>query len=278
MITLPKERKYAVLTASLVGLVLSGCEITPPVGAPNSIWRLEKWEKVDSGTTEDLFDPYFVDAQTGYVSTARGLRETRDGGRTWQDKPDLKLSDLRPPASEDFALRADGIYRQVHGIGWINVFPTGQLCDMTTRSCGGDFTFIGADGWLIGSNLKQLYRTQDGGKSWSTVQMTSFQGLSLFEGYTNGKTRAKLEFVSNTRGWLLYNGKLHSTYDGGLSWHVQVPNGKVRTVANGIYMVSDADGWLVGSDGMMLRFSGQYLDKAAAQAILARSSVPVESM
>ena len=51
------------------------------------------WTQQGNGFTEDLYDVFFLDAQTGWAVGSKGtILETRDGGFTWTSPEEINAS------------------------------------------------------------------------------------------------------------------------------------------------------------------------------------------
>ncbi len=66
-------------------------------------------------------------------------------------------------------------------------------------------------GWICGHNYG-LYRTTDGGQTW--IDASNRPGISS----SSGSSLMKIIFISPRIGYILTNGGLKKTYDGGLTW------------------------------------------------------------
>jgi photosystem II stability/assembly factor-like uncharacterized protein len=186
------------------------------------------------------------------------LYHTTDGGQTWQDR--LTFQGIY----DGMSWTTDG------RIGVLWTFEMTTPCGATARSCNlppsnvytvysttdgglhwtqhspkpfGNFTLVyfrGMDGWVLSqqdvapgqpaSPGAGLYRTTDGGATWSHVSdLTGLTGMQLSGGtwgHTSGVGQTTLEFADANHGWLATglemtsgNYSLLETTDGGKSWH-----------------------------------------------------------
>jgi photosystem II stability/assembly factor-like uncharacterized protein len=154
------------------------------------------WRNV-SPTTGALESTYFWDSDTGWVVTqvAHGsvapVYETVNGGRTWRE------------------------------LGSVSEYCTLEFVD---RQHGWCTVLAGA----AGSEGVQIYRTSDGGVSWSVVTETSLTSTTDAPGTLPGGCDKTLTFTSPRSGWASFicNGgtaSLYETSDGGSSWQAVSP-------------------------------------------------------
>ena len=94
------------------------------------------------------------------------------------------------------------------------------------------------DGWVVGSST--IYRTRDGGQTWSPLTETS-------------PNLASIDFVSATTGWGLTNsGTLYASSDGGESWTEVDTNGPSFAAC----LVDVSDGWILNGQGIEATSNG----------------------
>ena len=117
-----------------------------------SITISAQWYQQNSGTTDDLYNVYFVNELVGWATTYQVIYKTTDGGQSWQ------YQYTQNPVFQ--------IFFYSENIGWISTWLTGPAILETTD--GGDtweeiysvmgsyefihdFEFISPDtGWLVG--------------------------------------------------------------------------------------------------------------------------------
>lgn len=178
----------------------------------------------------------FASPQDGWAATPSGLLRTADGGGPWQPAAGLQEAVVRVRFADE-----------QHG--WV-VTKQGQL--LRTSDGGSTWTAIpnpcapgpgsefavmalpsfinDREGWTLcpgqasaGSQVKVLFRTEDGGASWALFSYTTAFGnsatpspfpLSSF-GYASD-----LFFLDSEHGWISEDrGGLLATEDGARSWH-----------------------------------------------------------
>ncbi|HPG40663.1 MAG TPA: YCF48-related protein [bacterium] len=129
----------------------------------------QTWTEKTSELTLFLWDVFFIDAQTGWTVGENGVvLKTTDGGDTWDQ------IELNPTAT----------------------FSRIQFLNANT-------------GWLLCSGFPgQLYRTDDGGATWTPQQIADYNH-SFTDFY----------FVNADKGWAVTNGgEIRITNDGGTTW------------------------------------------------------------
>jgi photosystem II stability/assembly factor-like uncharacterized protein len=201
--------------------------------------RTWKGTVIDGGNLNDL---QFIDRSNGWVVGKDGaIYHTVDGGEEW-----MKIAASGFPVDEDFfniaffnenlgyVLGYGGVYKTENaGQDWVNnwlpVVPYRGAWDM---SFADDRT-----GYLLGSRYTDpdpsiLYRTTNGGASWTSVAGSKASTL---------RTVLAICFVDVMTGWA-GGGVIMKTTDGGESWTIQVPIATVREFC----FLSDAHGFAVG--------------------------------
>lgn len=165
-----------------------------------------------------LYNIYFVNENTGYITGARGtILKTDDGGKTWNRKV-ARNENARPNPNRR---GGGGIRANLMGI---------QMISDTV-------------GFIAGSE-NTILKTNDGGDTW----LGSSQRARV------GETRNNLEniwFVSNTTGWVIGSyGTLLYTTDGGDTWKKQ--DAGVDNNLFGIHFINKQVGWISGQEGLIL--------------------------
>ena len=218
-----------------------------------------------------ITDMDFVSAQQGWAATATGLQATGDGGRTWQ-----LVTVPGDPAIErvSFADARHGWVGEVHagtgagqaatgpvlwstadgGASWEQLAPPCRgepgLFSLATPSAG--YYLCGLD-VAMGSMPKELYRTDDGGRTWHLAGAVDREGkpdgsLPLWGVPTD------LRFLDSGHGWLATdrNGSW-ATADGGRTWEpVGPPEEHMAAVRfpsrqHGFLLVASGSGTLIGT-------------------------------
>ncbi|MCX5753657.1 MAG: YCF48-related protein [Candidatus Krumholzibacteria bacterium] len=194
---------------------------------------------IDGGSLNDL---QFIGRSNGWVVGKDGaIYRTGDGGGEW-----AKVAASGLPIAEDFfklaffnenlgyVLGYGGVYKTENAGGtwvnnWLPVVPYRGAWDM---SFADDRT-----GYLLGSRYTDpdpsiLYRTTNGGASWTSVAGSKASIL---------RTVLAICFVDGMTGWA-GGGVIMKTTDGGESWTTQVPIATVREFC----FLSDTHGFAAG--------------------------------
>lgn len=96
------------------------------------------------------------------------------------------------------------------------------------------------DRWVI-ANGDCVWRTVDGGRTWSRIYRSRASGKL-------GQHIRGLSFIDGLTGYLIDEGNLLRTSDGGGSWHEvgRVASGKLKFEAYSCYFIDEMRGWAVG--------------------------------
>jgi photosystem II stability/assembly factor-like uncharacterized protein len=184
-----------------------------------------KGEVIDKGNLTGI---QFIDRSTGWIVGKGGtIRTTIDGGATWTAAGQTGLS-----TGEDYyrlaffnrnlgyVLGYHGVYKtEDGGASWVNNWlPTVPYRGAWGMSFADDST-----GYVLGSRYTDpdpaiLYRTTDGGATWTPVQSATSSTL---------RTVLVISFIDRMTGWA-GGGVIMKTTDGGESWATQVAAATVR--------------------------------------------------
>jgi photosystem II stability/assembly factor-like uncharacterized protein len=192
----------------------------------------------------------FIDQQRGWVKALGSLLYTADGGATWQParRLDASVTTFGPGAvvgGTRFQLGLPGTSLQL-----FRTDDNGGTWNVVTRSLPrNDFDSISfpdlQNGWATHAPLGLLYRTTDGGSTWTQVDPGNRYG-------------ARVRFLNATTGWVWGEDGtlLLATRDAGASWDRQSTGlGSTRTpadmhwvdVAGGYILVSAEGGIVIGT-------------------------------
>lgn len=190
----------------------------------------------------------FVDTDSGYLLSRpsnggpnNAIYSTTDGGKTWTMVYSGSAIAFRfvtsrtgfamlqaPITAATSSMASSGIYRTSDGgKTWSPVKAT-----LNIYAVAGSFSFTSpSEGWLLvgtqpsaGSENKYLYKTTDGGLSWSLRAQARFSvnqsnvtsGVLPATGYVT-----QLQFTSPTQGYMaLTRSGLYATDDGGSTWNL----------------------------------------------------------
>lgn len=166
---------------------------------------------LNPGTDLALNDVDFIDADTGYVAGATGtLIKTTDGGVTWTPITTgitTAINAVSAPVAEKVFIGSastSSLRRSTdYGVTWDVITPAG-----VTQTIW-DINFLDANtGWFCYQYLGGVYRTTDGGDSW-TLSNTN----TLVVNNSINFRDANVGFVTNNN-----NGNVYKTTNGGSTW------------------------------------------------------------
>jgi photosystem II stability/assembly factor-like uncharacterized protein len=220
------------------------------------------WTLVKTGLNRHLFVLQFANAQRGHGAGDFGtMVHTEDGGATWTTSrvsEDVKL----PDTALDTGVEPGDV--NLYGISYPDpdhVWLVGEFGVILASTDGGltwhqqstpvestlfGVRFIDAKrGWAVGVD-SVILDTEDGGATWR-LSHAPIAGRSLYD-----------VFVRGNQGWIVgESGTVLQTGDGGATWKISpLP---IQLAANWIRSVSlssDARGFAVGSEGLVMRIDG----------------------
>ncbi len=187
-----------------------------------------------AGSTSSLQAIHMIDAHTGWAETSTSVLYTTNGWSTWKN------------VTPHQAALVDGGYVLSGQEAWIaeagqqpgaivsHTTDGGQTWQSATLSASvplnpARMSFINnQDGWIeaetggaTGNDFEMIFRTTDGGKTWTAVSRTPDGGPSTIPAtfpFTGHKTG--LTFISASTGWAT-GPWLYITHDGGATWQAQ---------------------------------------------------------
>ncbi len=239
------------------------------------------WTNVPTGSGAYFNAVHFVNVNTGWIAAdVNNFKKTTNGGATWINQTVSGSGILnRCYAINDQICFAAGIDGKLHrtsngGTSWSVVKTSSsafnRFCfinDLTGWVTGPDNLYRTNDGGLTWSqssvpgsnrdvsfinestgwipNFPNVLKTTNGGDTWTSYNVTSGPG-SIFFG---------IRFVNANTGYCIgvdySNGKIFKTTDGGLTWFSQV----IPEVFGiyGLHFYDELTGWAVGSGGNTFR-------------------------
>lgn len=212
------------------------------------------WKYLNSGTTEDLYDVKFFNADTGYAFGGKGtILKTKNSGDTWAYTSFgtgtiykgyiLNASTIFIGCStKDFKLSKSTDFGQT----WTAAVPT------TMTSSIYSITFIDSVTGFYGAGDDNIYKTTDGGATWTNK--TSITGASI--------NVTDIEFVSKTEGYAVdAKGNVYKTTNAGDSWTItKIPFQKFSALSSnsGSTFISGLAGTVLKSDDAGANWTPKY--------------------
>lgn len=223
---------------------------TPTYGPLDTVidWRLPDWLEIRNTS--------FIDAEQGWaIFNETLLFQTKDGGATWSELPQLKqpfreLEFVSP--SLGWGVASDGLYKTVDGGRiWSRVLdnsgPVAPVIDFVDENNG--FLYSAAS----------IRRTSDGGKTWQETHLQPFAGLDV-----EFWSLSSISFINAREGWALLRAciapfcqmKLFKTEDGGETFDLVSESGMRKNNVDSlntnrpgdeIFFLDEKHGWFVGS-------------------------------
>jgi len=226
----------------------------------------QHWSKI-ADISADVYDIDFVSLKLGWLATSDGLLKTEDGGSSWHNigKPQGKAAtrvqfadekhgwidvyhdwlDIEVGNPDYYYLRTtDG------GENWTNI----KIPDPDKYYRVAYFFISPSQGWLItggqpgaGQQLKKMYKTSDGGNSWSEISSTSLPP-SEEDGLPSSGYVSDLYFLNEKYGWFTeLRGQIYVTTDGGKDWVVVNKHPRDEMNMAKPYFINLKEGYVIDS-------------------------------
>jgi photosystem II stability/assembly factor-like uncharacterized protein len=227
------------------------------------------WEKLTTGSDRNILSVQFADDQLGIAVGDYGtILRTSDGGTTWTKVPLPESLPLPEDIAEiidpgdvllyDVAFATPQRATLVGEFG-IMLGTTDGGATWTAQKSNVETTLFGVsfadenNGWAVGLEQVMLH-TADGGATWEKQPVPGRSGfvLALYDVVVRGKI-----------GWAIGDsGYLLNSTDGGASWQkVDVPIQLAANWFRGIDFSAAGNGFVVGSEGIMLVLHGDKLQQ-----------------
>jgi photosystem II stability/assembly factor-like uncharacterized protein len=231
-------KKFTVLLFALVGMISA----------------MAQWDSLSSGTTNLLSSVFFNNANTGYVVGDSGtILKTTDGGLNWlplNSGTSVFLKSVHfPQENIGYVVGGGGTILKTTdgGINWI-IKNSGITYSVVSIYFTDTETGYAAGGGGVWASSGRLYKTTNGGESWSEI-------------FSIGFTCFKVSFTSPDTGfiaaWDLAFGDVYyyisKTTDGGVTWNT-LSIGDVNEYAiTDVCFVDINTGYAVGVVGTILK-------------------------
>lgn len=195
------------------------------------------FQPLNSGTSNNLFSAWFIDANTGYVSGANGtIIKTTNAGLNWQALNSATSDHLWDiyflNALTGYACSATGAFLKTTnaGVNWTVSYPSSVFLK--------DVYFINEQtGWLVGS-YKTCLKTTNAGVNWF------YQNMPVADGHFRSIV------FNNGKGFIAVNNSttnLLTTTNYGVNW----VDSKIRTgwISSEDFCFKNNFGVIVGREG-----------------------------
>ncbi len=232
---------------------------------------------IPTGTVpEHRNDYYFTSPTNGFVADwRRHIVRTTDGGKNWQPAYTCRIKTEIAGLTRE----AECYIHQVHfpdstvGYGIGGPLPENSGNVLTKTEDGGatwnawvvlpgesatesSLWFLDADNGVLRAKDGKMFRTSDGGKTWTGVS-------------GQAEVRSRLSFADADVGWMIHYRKMAYTSNGGKSWvsrEIAFP-----AVANDSSLPKRDCGYAVGAHGMVYRYRVVPVDYSAKGMLAAPS-------
>jgi photosystem II stability/assembly factor-like uncharacterized protein len=181
----------------------------------------------------------FPERDLGYFVTASGgVRQSRDGGRTWR-----RVGSLPPLVAVDFVSATDGFALTRRGALWTTkdggrTWRAGRRFTPTPGAISGPapamvVDFVDRHFGVVASGPRRIFRTRDGGRSWQRLRFACPHSEYL-GGLAFATRREGFASCGGQAATAMQHRSYHFTHSGGASWHhlrERVENGHVALLA-----------------------------------------------
>jgi photosystem II stability/assembly factor-like uncharacterized protein len=225
----------------------------------------ETWDSIASFPRQILWSISFLDINTGIVAGYNGIYRTANSGKTWNSVwdvtrfPDWYLELKQIVFANSQVGFAVGVGGPEHGSSkdlLLKTTDSGLVWDTLFTSQKGltSIYFINADTGFVDTEPGFLYKTIDGGHTWSEKKITEqWNGISSIQFISD-----KIGFVVGhhlvmTGGWYPSSFFISKTTDCGETWETFNSPG---IPLNSIYFVNDTTGFVSGDFSLIMKSNG----------------------
>lgn len=205
------------------------------------------WVAQSIGTLDNVHSIHFNDPLNGWAVLYEftpdrhgSIIHTTDGGNSWSVQHSIWGYTLHfihfSDENNGWVTGSNGIIFHTTDAGatWIEQFPNTQ---------GGwlwPIFFIDNNiGWTAGDALFGMFKTTDGGFSWSSTSLSVFESVY------------SIIFVDSQIGWLCgAQGQIAKSFDGGITWE-NMQSGSSQFLRD-IFFLDYNKGWCVGNNGTII--------------------------
>jgi photosystem II stability/assembly factor-like uncharacterized protein len=201
-----------------------------------SITNAQNWTIQSSGTSVNLNSIHFTSPTNGIVVGDNGkILLTTSGGNTWSaignvySGSPVNFTDVFSMNTDAWITTSSGniLFSTNAGTSW-SVSNT----PMSTASIDNIHFGTSLIGWAVGNTPSVLYKTIDGGMSWTSEPLTPF---------TNGAFKG-IQCIGTNTVLLIKGNRFYFSSDAGSSWNYQTFSTNIASLKS----VSAATNWLTG--------------------------------
>lgn len=224
------------------------------------------WEPVSYTEDLELADVAFVTPDVGWVSGDKGtILHTKDGGKTWDAQlggdpaaADPEIKRLRFfDERHGWAIKGKKLLATTDGESWEEIAPLPERM--------GDFVFVSpTDGFAAAGQTQYLhephniFRTQDGGRTWKPGPMCEMK--AMVDGLTKqvGCYLVRFQFPSRSIGYAIAEATcmgscgppiMAKTEDGGETWRFFMGPGDVKVASlTDVFFTDEQTGFVTSSE------------------------------
>lgn len=266
------------------------------------------WNRKNDGLPSDspMFDAYFINADTGWVSGCLGMvKKTTNGGKDWINQNSHSHNSIESITfyNKDIGWFTQGLgYYMCRttdgGDNWLGrkmpvSWPIKALCFVDSLNlwmAGAAGTILkstnGGDTWLILESGEQSIWFEDiffinKNIGWvvgqNLIKKTTDGGDTWFIPDTSMKNMYialyKIFFTDSLHGWTSGSpSDLYFTSDGGERWVIQRKDMTFKQLSD-IFVSKDYYGIAVGDSGLILKYTGKINDFVTSEDIISSSSI-----
>lgn len=202
----------------------------------------QKWDKLPTGTSEDIYGIFFRNEDNGWAVTSDGkILRTEDGCKTWSttDLGEFHLEDVYFTDKDNgFAIGSHGrLFRSKDGgETWLDESLDANIWFYDIGFWNDDEgVLVGAERDSQGDLAGAIFSTSDGGNTWQKTYNDMLGISSLF-------------LRKQHLGWITCRGAVGATTNGGENWEKNILNR--HDVVRGCFFQSGQKGWIVGNEGL----------------------------
>jgi len=194
------------------------------------------WNIVESNTTNNILDISIGNGNVGYASGVGVLLKTTDGGNHWSNCLTTPYYTAKTYNAVDFINADTGFI--ITGYEVYKTFNGGQTLLYSYNYGGKDIFFVNGNvGFMTPCNTAGLYKTTNGGVTWTQVQLSTMGINSIW-------------FISQDTGFAVGD-KLFITTDGGDSWSTGNVSGYSNL--NKVFFNPEGIGFIINQSNEVLK-------------------------